>query len=288
MGWASPQPAACFIIGDTITVPTGGTNVNGGKPLVLVAHRLVAVAGVLDVASHLGDMVSPPTECRAFSQVPNAPEVGVGGSGGAGGSFMTRGGNGGLGESGSQSGQANAADVTAPTHLRGGCSGQAGGALAAADAGIPGAGGGSVYLVSGGEIDIQRAVNASGSGGGGGNARAGGSGGGAGGMIVLHSPMITWSMTPVLIANGGGGGSGSQGAKSPDGTDPSVLYPLLPVDGGGNGGSGYPVVTPSDADGINSSLASAGGGGGGGAAGYIRSNKPLTGVMVSPPADIVP
>ena len=285
MGWAAPQPTACFIVGDTITVPAGGTNVNGHKPLVLVARSLITITGVLDVASRRGETGTPPSECQPFSKDPNVPGGGVGGGGGAGGSFMTRAGGGGNGDGGAQNGQASDADAAVPTHLRGGCVGQAGGALIAGDAGTSGAGGGSVYLVSGGEIVIATT----------GSGRiddAGGGGGGSGGMIVLYSTTLTVPAGPVLIANGGGGSGGSQsqgGAKGGDGSDPSVASPLAAAAGGGNGGQGYPVAALNDLDGTGGTAGTGGGGGGGGgAAGYIRSNKPLTAAIVSPPATIVP
>jgi hypothetical protein len=292
MGWTAPQPAACFIVGDAITVPSGGTKVNGAKPLVLVARSSITIAGVLDVARHKGVTVTMPTDCFNFSQTPDAPDISVGGSGGAGGSFMTRAGNGGLGDGGTQQGLANPADAVAPTHLRGGCPGQEGGASSFGDIGTPGAGGGSVYLVSGGDIALQSAINASGAGGGGGRNRAGGSGGGSGGMIVLYSATLTPSLTPVLMANGGGGGAGSPGSiKAPDGSDPSVTSPLTPAAGGatssGQGGQGY-SATGSALDGAVGASIGGGGGGGGGAAGYIRSNHSPTGATASPPADIIP
>jgi hypothetical protein len=286
MGWTAPQPPACFIVGDTITVPGGGTVVNGRRPLVLVANRLITVAGVLDVSSRRGDTGTPPSECQPFNQGPGVPSNGVGGGGGAGGSFMTQGGNGGNGDGGTQSGQASPADTTAPTHLRGGCSGQAGGAAAAGDVGTVGLGGDSVYLLSGGEIVIQSAINASGAGGGGGNKRAGGSGGGSGGMIVLYSSTLTLSVGSVLMAHGGGGGGGSGNGRGTAGSDPSLTLPLLPAAGGDNGGQGYPA-TMNALDGTGGA-SGGGGGGGGGGAGYVRSNQPLTGAIVSPPADIVP
>jgi hypothetical protein len=298
MGWAAPQPAACFIVGDTITVPAGVTDVKGSKPLVLVANRLITVAGVLDASSTRGEPPTLPTECLAFSTNPDPPGAStVGGGGGAGGSFMTRGGNGGDGDNGSLNGQSGLADTVPPTHLRGGCPGQAGGAAAAADAGTVGRGGGVVYLISGGDIAIVGAINASGAGGRGSDKRAGGSGGGSGGMIVLYGATIT--VTPasppaaVLMANGGGGGGGSTGGKASDGSDPSLLFSLASAPGasvnnGGDGGKGYPVATVNELDGTGGPSNGAGGGGGGAGAGYIRSNKPLTGATVSPAADIVP
>jgi hypothetical protein len=188
--------------------------------------------------------------------------------------------------------------MAAPNHLRGGCPAQVGGASAAGDAGRVGFGGGSVYLVSGGEIILQKSINASGAGGEGGTNKnnAGGSGGGSGGMIVLYAATITVTVpplpapAPVLMANGGGGGGGSQGARGGDGSDPSLTGALFPAGGGGlTGGKGYSVMNPTDVDGSNGSqTGSGGGGGGGGGAGYIRSNKPLPGAIVSPMVDLLP
>lgn len=288
-GWGAPQPAACFIIGDTITVPGGGTTATGRKPLVLVAKSQITVTGVLTVATTKG---AQPTECQAFGKDPNPAAGGnVGGGGGAGGSFITRGGNGGSGDNGSQNGQAAPFDLAAPAYLRGGCPGQAGGAANPPEAGDPGLGGSSVYLLSGGDIALQGAINASGSGGGGGDKRAGGGGGGSGGMIVLYGATITIpaapAPAPVLIANGGGGGAGSTGNKAGPGGDPSVTSATAPTPGGGNGGSGYPA-TANVLDGNGGQGNGDGGGGGGGAAGYIQSNHPLPGVTVSPSVILYP
>jgi len=285
-GWGAPQPAACFIIGDTITVPGTGTTATGRKPLVLVAKSLITVTGELDFVTK----GAPPTECQMFGKDPNPAAVGnVGGGGGAGGSFVTQAGNGGNGDKGSQNGQAGPFDVAAPSYLRGGCPGQAGGAAQANDAGPVGLGGSSVYLLSGGEIALQGSINASGTGGGGGDKRAGGSGGGSGGMIVLFGATITIAAAPapVLIANGGGGGGGSIGNKAGPGSDPSVASATTPTPGSGNGGNGYPA-TANALDGNGGAGTGEGGGGGGGAAGYIQSNRPLTGATVSPSVTLYP
>lgn len=287
-GWAASQPAACFITGDTLTVPGGGTVATGHKPLVLIAKSLITIAGELDVVIK----GAPPIECPLFTKTPNpAAASNVGGGGGAGGSFTTRAGNGGDGDGGAQNGQAGAADLAAPGYLRGGCPGQAGGAENPPEAGDGGLGGSSVYLLSGGEISIQGAINASGSGGRGGDKRAGGGGGGSGGMIVLFAATITIpaapAPAPVLIANGGGGGGGSTGNRAGTGSDPSVASATAPTPGSGNGGNGYPA-TANALDGNGGAGTGDGGGGGGGAAGYIQSNHPLPGATVSPSVVIVP
>jgi len=291
-GWATPQPDACFIVAGTVTVPASPmpTVVTGQRPLVLVGSALVTIAAVLDVASHQVDLppVFSSSDCPAFPQSPDNPKPNKGGGGGAGGTFTTQAGNGGPGDGGTKSGQASKASAV-PTHLRGGCAGQPGGGRGPAEAGV-GGGGLAVYLVSGGTIAITAtgAINASGGGGSGSKSQTGGSGGGSGGMIVLYSPTLTVDPAAVLIANGG---SGSGGADSPagqvgtNGHDPSLLMPMMPAPGGGNGGDGYPATTT-----LNGKLGNGnggGGGGGGGGAGYIRSNKPLPGVVTSPAVDIV-
>jgi hypothetical protein len=292
-GWAAPQPDACFIVAGSVTAPASPTPtvVTGQRPLVLVGGTLITIAAVLDVASHQGDPdpALSSTDCLPFPQSPDGPKPTKGGGGGAGGSFTTQAGNGGPGDGGTRSGQAAKASAI-PTHLRGGCAGQPGGGRGPTEAGT-GGGGRAIYLVSGGTIAITAtgAINASGGGGSGSKSQTGGSGGGSGGMIVLYSPTLTVDPAAVLMANGG---SGSGGADSPagqvgaNGHDPSLLMPMTPAPGGGNGGDGYPAMTT-----LNGRLGNSnggGGGGGGGGAGYIRSNKPLPGVVTSPALDIVP
>jgi hypothetical protein len=285
-GWTSAQPPACFIVADTMTV--GTTSVTGTRPLVLLAQTRIQIDNLLDVASHhnTAGAAAPSSACMAFGQNPS----GGGGGGGAGGSFMTRGGNGGRGDAGqSQNGQSSQADGAAPTRLRGGCSGQFGSGSGLQQAG---AGGGAVYLVSGDQIVIAGAINASGGGGSGGNNRSGGSGGGTGGVIVLYGATIAITATTVVVANGGGGaGGGSQMSNGVDGGDPGITLPLVAATGGSNGvagtgGAGFPE-TGNALDGTGGP-SNDGGGGGGGGAGYIRANHDLAPATVSPPAEIIP
>jgi len=299
MGWTAPQPDACFIVGGSITVAAlTTTTVTGNRPLVLVANTAITVAGGLDIASHQNSSRGPEyssSDCLAFKQTPDDSKQNQGGGGGAGGSFITQAGNGGQGDvggpGGSKNGQASLASGT-PTHLRGGCAGQEGGGRGPTEAGA-GGGGRAVYLLSGGTIVIAATgvINASGGGGSGSKSSTGGSGGGSGGMIVLYSPAVSVTIGAKLVANGG---SGSGGADSPpnqrggDGHDPSLASPTAPTQGGGvNGGDGYPA-TGNALDGRGGNNNGGGGGGGGGGAGYIRSNKALTGATVSPAASIIP
>jgi hypothetical protein len=79
VGWAASQPASCIIVGDTVTVPTPGTRVQGRRPLVLVARSLIMIVGVLDVASHRGDRDTLSSECQPFSRDPEDPDIAGGG-----------------------------------------------------------------------------------------------------------------------------------------------------------------------------------------------------------------
>ena len=292
-GWTEAmQPEACFIQGETITVPAP-TAVTGGRPLVLVASTQITVNGVLDVASHVISTKPPRTsaDCKAFGRAPESVSNG-GSGGGAGGSFITRAGNAGEGQDNQgalvTNGVSALEDGVAPAHLRGGCAGQVGGAKNAGEAGRPGGGGGAVYLVAGGAIALNAIINASGAGGAGGNKGSGGSGGGSGGMIVLHSPQITSGAAGGLLANGGGGaGGGTTPANGVDGSDPSLFAPFAPTPGGNNGGMGFPASS-NQLDARAGSVAGAGGGGGGGASGYIRSNTATGAITLSPGVDLVP
>ena len=209
---AALQPDACFVVGDTMTMASLAAT--GSRPLVIVARSQINVMALLDVASHRSNLIvgagSGPTDCKPFGRSPGNGQPNGGGGGGAGGSFMFRGADGGSGDAlNHQGGQAADADIGPPTRLRGGCPGQPGNGGAPTDGG---AGGGAVYLVSGGTISISGKIDASGAGGGGGDATDGGGGGGSGGTIVLYASSITTSSATVLIVNGGGGGCRAAGA----------------------------------------------------------------------------
>jgi hypothetical protein len=302
--WTASQPAACIVVGDTITV--GSVSVTGNRPLVLVAETRITVTSLLDAASHhagaVGAGAASSADCKPFGSVPG---MGPPGGGGAGGGFMFPGGGGGRGNgvtSGSvPGGQAASGQVGAPTRLHGGCAGQPGGGGSASDGG---AGGGAVYLVSAGAISISGKIDVSGAGGKGRDARIGGGGAGSGGVIVLFAPSISTMQSTLLIANGGGGGGGSSAldvsqdtSKGDDGLEP--VSPTAPASGGaggqrdgfngGDGGQGYPAASNTN-PGLsgNTGDIGAGGGGGGGGGGYIRSNQALGAAAVSPAPDIKP
>lgn len=285
-GWAPAQPAACFIVGKTISVPAT-TIVTGPRPLVLVANDAIAIDGVLDVASHVvGGRVgpgSPGAPCAAGT----LPAAGNAGGGGGGGSFQTKGGDGGKGDDDTIAGGRAGAEQTLITTLRAGCPGQRGGRVS----GTPGAGGGAVFLVAGGSILITGTINASGSGATGALDRSGGSGGGSGGMIALAAPNI---QTGTLIANGGGGaGGGAQSTPGSPGADPTAADAAAAGGPGGDtagaGGDGSLAALDGKKGGGTKDHQQVGGGGGGGGAGFIAASIaiPLTST-ISPPVQPLP
>jgi len=280
-GWiAQGQPEACFVKGTTIT--TNIVSVTGSRPLVLVASGNLTVQGLLDVSSHRASNNqtsgpgSPYSGC-AFAASP-ADSNGNGGGGGAGGSFLSTGGNGGTGDGGNTAAGAAGAATTAPSVLRAGCDGQRGGAGTLGSAGLPGRGGGVVYLIAGGTLTMTASgiIDASGSGGAGAMpAFVGGSGGGSGGMIRLYATAMTFDAAAKLMANGGGGSSGASSSPNSSGAgfDPNAIMSVDSVagggtGGGGKGGDGFALGTAATAG----AASSKGGGGGGGGGGLIESN----------------
>lgn len=291
--WSSGgQPDACIITARTISI-TSAVTVTGRLPLVLVATDSITVAAKLEVASHRGGVVGPganASDCDTYTTAPQPSNVAGFAGGGAGASFGSIGGEGGPGNgTATNRGLPTAASTSRPATLRGGCRGQNGGNGLSAG-GVGGDGGGAVYLVAGGSIALMPSgsINASGAGATGGSKYSGGGGGGSGGLIALHASAISASAGAVLIANGGGGSSGVDGNNTAgaDGNEASTTTPTSTAKGGtlggnGNGGNGFAGTTPASA-GFGASAV--GGGGGGGGAGFIVSNKPLTGAAVSPAA----
>lgn len=292
-GWLEAgQPNACFIVGDTIAIDGGKTTtVTGSRPLVLVAHAQLSVAGLLDYAAHEGAPGAPraAAECKAPGREPLGVSNG-GSGGGAGASFLSRGGAGGLGKDMQgddvQAGESALADAV-PARLRVGCAGQEGAAKSLGDLGKGGGGGGALYLIAGTKITIIGAINASGGGATGGKRGSGGSGGGSGGMIVLHSAAIDASGAIVIATGGGGAGGGTNTLSGADGSDPNLIAPLQGAFGGNNGGRGFPALDVEVAA-HDGAFNGQGGGGGGGGAGYVRSNRSLGVAAVSPGVDVVP
>ncbi|NVB84795.1 MAG: hypothetical protein HOV81_40875 [Kofleriaceae bacterium] len=292
----------CLVAARTITIDvTAKVSAIGPNPLVLLATDTLAIAGTLDVASHIGSMSSgagAETDCGG-----NAGNDGSGfeaaGGGGAGGSFGTGGGNGGRGFRSSNSGSSptpggSALAIVSPTSLRGGCPGGDGGdSDGGGGVGKGGGGGGAVYLIAT-SIDMSGTINASGAGGGQGkdglNASGGAGGGGSGGFVGLDASSL--DVSGAIFANGGSGGGG--GGDQPQfngqpGKDPSgAMTPAAGGNGGsgggGNGGAGY-ANSMAATNATNGSNPYCGGGGGGGGGGIIRiyGAAAPTGGTISPP-----
>lgn len=288
------QAPACFVISTDVTFNGPMTSAQGGRPLVVFASKTITINTQLDVSSHIAAGAQPihgagsaASACGTPTPATNA----TGAGGGAGGSFVGRGGDGGRGAGTNLGGVPSPAEP-APGLLRAGCTGGAGGN--AQSGGIPGFGGGAVYLVAGERITIDGLVAAGGAAGAGGGPAAGGGGGGSGGMIVLYAPAI--SGTGRVFANGGGGGGGGDSAVAGQpGSDAQVDGTTAAGGAGGpnGGGIGGPGTGGTALAGGAGGAAAAGvpnaaGGGGGGGAGYIRSNVTPNGVAVSPPATIIP
>lgn len=300
--WSATQPAACVVVGGSVTIDA--LRVTGNRPLVVVADSAITVTALLDAASHralnaVGAGTGSAGDCKPFL---GSPGSGPPGGGGAGGSFKFPGGTGGTGDGTNQpGGQAAAGLVGLPAQLHGGCAGQPGAGGKMDDGG---AGGGAVYLVSGGTITISGGIDVSGAGGAGQSSRHGGGGGGSGGMIVLYATgTINTMSTTFLIADGGGGGGGAALSEPPlmqstDGKEPVLATPVKPALGGsgatvaaegrgGDGGGGYPAPSTGTVKPLIGGSAGdlgAGGGGGGGGGGFILSNHPVTPGALSPDA----
>ena len=281
-GWSGQgQPGACFVLGTSITM-TGTTIVTGSRPLVLVASQDIAISQTLDAAAHVGVAGPAPgapfSSCPAFLTTPGGTN---GAGGGAGATFMTQGGNGGTGDGGT----ANPAGIApgasaAPMVLRAGCHGQLGG-TSGNTAGVAGAAGGVVYLLAGGTIVINGAINVSGSAGRGGGNFTGGSGAGSGGMIWLNATTINATGGRLMANGGGGAGGGDMSASGSDGSDAALSMSQTPALGGPSngagaaGGTGFAGSTPAAAAAAGGG--NKGGGGGGGGGGYIKASAALTG-----------
>ena len=287
--WVSQMQApACFVVAKNITINAGVTvEVEGTRPLVLIATDTLRIAGTLDVSSQVGGKTGPAANDAACVAGTLPATSSSGGGGGAGGSFKTAGGNGGRGNNNGTNGGIAAAAAAAPTVLRSGCPGQTGGT--GGNGGPGGAGGGAVYVLAGMTIDLSGGtINASGAGGSLAGNRGGGGGGGSGGMIVLSAAGVTTDGTTRVVANGGGGSSGANGSAL--GGDPNPATPGTPASGGAasggcanqnGGGTGF--AGTNDAAVGGSVLAdTCGGGGGGGGAGWFQSSAAVGAGMFSP------
>jgi hypothetical protein len=286
-------PDLCVIAGIDVHI-NGTLDATGSRPLVLVATNLLEVGGKIDVSSYrvlnnnvvVGEHVGAGEASAALCGAPTAGgDDASGAGGGAGGTFGGRGGAGAVGRNGA-GGMAGASVpvAAAPTFVRGGCAGTAGG-NAVRQGGGPGHGGGAVYLIAGSQMMLSGVITASGQGGYGGEMGSGGGGAGGGGLIGLDAPTITSSAT--IFANGGAGGEGGgesgygfNGDSAVNATMAATCYDYNI--NGGNGGAGSVSTT---LDGSAGQTDDNGGGGGGGGAGVIRvfGSANLAGT-ISPPA----
>jgi hypothetical protein len=297
------QPAACFIVGSSVTISAAVFQAKGGRPLVIFASESITVESQIDAASHNTSptsMIHGAGSTDALQQqqlmCPGpAPGGGAATGGGGGGTFKTRGGTGGRSSAGSVGGQAPQPSADPPMILRPGCDGGSGPTSTTnMTGGSGGYGGGAVYLVAKNKITINGVVNVSGAAGGGGRATAGGGGGGSGGMILLHAQTITGN-GGVLMANGGGGGGGGGQSTGSYGLEPSLQMPTQVALGGvggapgGNGGDGFAGTMPAeDGDSAAAGGPASGGGGGGGGGGYIRANVSPMNITASPNISVTP
>jgi len=294
----------CVIEGTQIDV--GNLVAIGTRPLVLVATGTITVSGALDVSS-TGTRVGAGANFSLCADAPYAPTQAEGdsggGGGGAGGGFGTVGGSGALGDDNDNHLPTphkglpglGGAQQPAPTVLRGGCPGSAGGSgtVTTTDpGGAGGAGGGAVYLISRTSIAITGtgAVFASGAGGqshiGAAGVEEGGGGGGSGGMIGIDAPAI--AIDGILAANGGAGAGGGGNVGGSAGGDGSTVLFDQPATAGigdlaGSAGNGEAGTSKSSASHTTPSTVDAGGGGGSGGLGVVWIDGAVSGgTNVSP------
>jgi hypothetical protein len=263
-------------------------DVDGDKPLVIVATRTIELGGRINVSA---DAEVPGPGGGASAMGPGSGAAGmpggtVGDGGGGGGSYGTSGGRG-----GNPMGGAAGAVYGAPTSLQGGSGGGVP-SLPGACTVRAGAGGGAVQLTAFESVTITGRINAGGSGGAGGETcgtdGAGGGGGGSGGMIFLESPMLLGN--GVLGSLGGGGGeAGSSagvyvGVAGGDAGTETAGVGGASGNSGGDGGLGAMDASPG-AQGVDVGVdGNGGGGGGGGGRIYYLTSGPTPAYIARPPA----
>jgi hypothetical protein len=251
---------------------TGTITLIGRRPVAIVAHGPISIAGVIVATGPCPTILPGPggfeggsNEGEAGDAPATTPLAGGRGapsnaSGGGGG------GHGSLGGAG-----LNAAGGTAfgdpAIVLVGGAGGGAG--FNGGNYGRGGGGGGALQIISNTKIEIAGGINAGGCGGkaGTGNSDSGG-GGGAGGAILLEAPSVI--VTGILAANGGGGGGGGGGGAT-IGANGSLGTMPAPAGAGNNAGEqGGAGAATGQAAGSGGNAGTPGGGGGG--MGRIRIN----------------
>jgi hypothetical protein len=273
----SNEPELCVFAGSDIDI-TGQARITGTRPIVLVATGSITVGSgaMLDAGSQRTGTLAG-TGPDADDVVCDPGTLPVGSGGGAGGSFQSRGGNGGNGPTGGTGGVSG--NFVGKDFVHGGCKGQPG----TGDTTSLGHGGGAVWLIAVGTIEVDGQVDASGEGGaqstipidgGAGSNQFPGAGGGAGGMIGLDAPTIHIDATGVLTAGGGGGAGGgaSGGGRGADGNSITACGAKGQAGGGGgDGGSGSSNTQTAGGAGQGGGTAERGYGGGGGAAGFVMT-----------------
>lgn len=285
----------------------------GTKAFGIVSTGGITIDGLLDGSSERSPVSNPnvnlngpgslpPASCGTATPADPGNHVG-GAAGGGGGAFQ---GNGGFGQDsdnneGGDTGALGGIAVALPNGPRGGCPGGAGGSNTGMGAALSegGRGGGAIYLVAAGLIEVKAngKITAGGAGGqGGDDIDGGGAGGGSGGMILLEAGTV--KIGGLLAANGGGGGGGAGSTgKGGNGGNASISDTTAALGGSGFGpggpGEAGSVGTALNGTDNNNTRPAAGGGGGGGGAGVI-SFKSTTSPMIaggakfSPPSVTLP
>jgi hypothetical protein len=249
---------------------TGDVAITGTNALAIVSDRDVSIGGVFAASANFavpGAGALSDAACKGGNATiiahtfSGAGGGGFGSSGGAGGTATTRDGV----ATGGANGQPTGNSSLVP--LRGGCDG----GISYAAAGLSGAGGGAVQLVSRTTVSVTGTVAVNG----GAYAGAGGSGGGA----LLEAPFVV--VGGHVVANGGSGGGGCPLPGMAVDGEPGHLDATAAVGGtscdpsfsqGGNGGARDDLARNAlDAGGAGATLAAAGHGGG--SVGRIRVNS---------------
>ncbi len=294
--------------------PDGYMQVNGRRPLIIVASDEIRVEGIIDVSAR-GDQPGAAGELGGRVVAEGQDGQGAGGGhagvhegdyddgGGGGGGGCGVGGDGGNGGSaaGGEGGSAHLDGADLQPLFGGSGGGRGRGAIRStfSNAGEGGAGGGAIQLTAANRLVISGAVVAGGGGGqpgralgdGGTNWGSGG-GGGAGGNVILEAPDIEVDGGLSVVGGGGGGSaSGSAGEAGQDGVDGATDRPAGGAAGGfqygANGGDGAGLGSTSGANGDSNGRGAANGGGGGGGTGCVvvrSSGSPA--VPVNPPSAV--
>jgi hypothetical protein len=276
-----------------LTVEKDATlNVQGQRPLVVIASGKVIIDGMVNLAAS----GKSPGPGGFFGGPPGGAGAGCGGgysgadkgdtAGAPGGSFGGKGGRGGgdgpLGKLPCLPTCSGPFCYNCLTPLVGGSGGGGAADPWPITGGDGGAGGGAIQISAYTSIHVKKGgkIHTGGGGGEGGSAgAAAGGGGGSGGGILLEAPLIT--IDGIVAANGGGGGGGGtltttgdsgtdgqpSGTRANGGDGGSVAF----VSDGGDGGKGSGTGDDQQdgEDGTTGSGMAHGEGGGGGGSGRI-------------------